>query len=166
MTEPIERIPPEAGWRIATKGLTGALTATDKALKEAIGQEKYNEFNGQLWYRAGKAVKELIDAFEIPVGDAREIEEALELVVRASMGPEFEFEVVEATRERCVVRTLKCAWYERYKEQGIDWDFCSVGHERWGNGAVESVNPDFTFRLPNTMPRGEPYCEIIIERKR
>jgi hypothetical protein len=38
--------------------LTGAYTAISKALKQAVGQKKFKEFNGSLWYEAGKGAKE------------------------------------------------------------------------------------------------------------
>ena len=166
MTDPLEKIPPEARWQIAAKGLTGAWTACANALKQVTGEAKYNELNGGFWYQAGKGLKEFVDAFGLPVGDARQIEEAIELAVRASMGPEWEFEVVEATSNRCVTRWLKCPWYERCKEQGITLDLCSDGHPKWGNGVLESLNPDFAHSMPKAMPRGDSYCEVIIERKK
>ncbi|MGA2938959.1 MAG: L-2-amino-thiazoline-4-carboxylic acid hydrolase [Syntrophobacteraceae bacterium] len=166
MSELIEKISAEARWQIATKGLTGAWMACANALKQAVGEAKYNEFNGEFWSQAGKGVKEFVDAFGLPVGDAREIEEAIELAVRAVMGPEWEFEVVEATRDRCAARVSKCPYHERWKEQGLGWDFCKIGHRRWGDGVVESLNPDFAHSLPKTMPGGDPYCEFIVERKK
>ena len=39
MAEMIDRIPLEARWELATKGLTGAYTAISKVLKDAVGQE-------------------------------------------------------------------------------------------------------------------------------
>lgn len=166
MTDPIEKLPAEAKWQIATKGLTGAYTACANALQQAVGEAKFNEFNAEVWYQAGKAVKEIVDTFGLPVDDARQIEEALELSVRASMGPEAEFEVVEAGQGRCVGRLSKCPWHERMKELGIGWDMCRAGHQSWGAGAVESVNPDFTHSLTKCMPGGDPYCEFVVERKK
>ena len=82
------------------------------------------------------------------------------------MGPEFVFEVVEATNDRCVGRTTQCPWHRRWKEQGVDFDTCGVGHQRWGDGAVESLNPNFTFRLTKNMVRGDSHCEWVVERKK
>jgi hypothetical protein len=31
------------------------------------------------------------------------------------MGPEFVFEVVEATKDRCVGKTTQCPWHKRWK---------------------------------------------------
>lgn len=60
MPDKIESIPEEARWEIATKGLTGAYIAISNALKQAVGQKKSEEFNGALWYGAGKGAKEFV----------------------------------------------------------------------------------------------------------
>ena len=82
------------------------------------------------------------------------------------MGPEFKFEVVEATEDKSVRRMTQCAWHERWKELGLKEDFCTSGHQAWGEGAVESLNPDFKFTLTKNMVRGDPHCEWIVERKK
>ena len=87
-------------------------------------------------------------------------------MAKASMGPEFEFDVVEATADRCVARTTQCPWQKRWQEQNQGFDSCSVGHQRWGDGAVQSLNPDFTFRLTKNMVRGDAQCEWVVERKK
>ena len=46
-------------------------------------------------------------------------------------------------------------------------DTCGAGHQSWGDGAVESLNPNFTFKLTkNITLHGDPYCEWVIERKK
>jgi hypothetical protein len=82
------------------------------------------------------------------------------------MGPEFQFEVVEAGKDRCVGKTTQCPWHKRWKEQGIDFDSCGVGHQRWGDGAVESLNSQFSFKLTKNMLRGDSHCEWVVERKK
>lgn len=162
----IDRVPAEARWQIATQGLTGAYTAVANALKEAIGEEKYNEFNGAVWFQAGKAAKEFADTFGLKVDTPKDVAELLALLAETSMGPEADFEVVEATETRCVGRFTKCPWHERWKELGLGWDYCASGHRKWGDGAVESVKPDLSHRVTKSMLHGEPFCEIVVERKK
>ena len=57
MANTIESVPEATRWEIATKGLTGAYTAISKALQQAVGQKGFEEFNGALWYEAGKGAK-------------------------------------------------------------------------------------------------------------
>lgn len=166
MAEPFEKIPAELRWQMATKGLTGAYVAVSEALRQSLGEEKYDQFDGELWHQAGKGIKEFVDALQLPVGDARQLGEAMQLAAQTLTGPESRFEVIEATTDRSVVRVSKCAWYERFKEQGVDHDCGAVGHKRWNDGAVESLNPDFVCSIPKAMPRGDKYCEIVLERKK
>jgi len=165
MADKIEKIPDETRWEIATKGLTGAYIAISKALKEAVEQDKFEEFNGSLWYEAGKGAREFADTFGLPIETAEDVEMVTHLLAKASMGPEFVFEVVEATKDRCVGKTTECPWHKRWKEQGIDFNTCGVGHQRWGDGAVESLNPNFSFKLTKNMLLGDAHCEWVVERK-
>jgi hypothetical protein len=166
MAEAIEKVPAETRWEIATKGLTGACTAMMNALKGTLSQEKFDEFQVGLWFQAGKGAKELADTLGLTIENPRDIDEALALLAVTGMGPEFEFKTVEATDDRCVGKTTKCAWHERLKELGFKEDLCSSGHQGWGDGAVESLNPNFTFILNKSMQRGDSYCEWVIERKK
>ena len=166
MADKIDTIPEKTRWEIATNGLTGAYTAISNALKQAVGQKGFEEFNGSLWYEAGKGAKEFAANLGLATETAGDVEEAMHLLAKASMGPEFEFEVVESTADRCVGKTTQCPWHKRWTEQGVDFDTCGVGHQRWGDGAAESVNPDFTFKLTKNMVRGDSHCEWVVERKK
>jgi hypothetical protein len=155
MAAPIDKIPVEARWQIATKGLTGAYTACAGALKDAVGEEKYHEFNGGLWYMAGKGAKEFADAFGLKAETAKDIGEIMGLLGITAMGPESGSEVVDPTEQQCTIRYTACPWHERWKELGLDFDYCNVGHQRWGDGICESLNPNFTFRLTKSMICGD-----------
>lgn len=166
MPEKIETIPESTRWEMATKGLTGAYIAISNALKQAVGQKKFDEFNGPLWHEAGRGARQFAESFELPTETAGDIEMATHLLAKASMGPEFVFEIVETTKDRCVGKTSQCPWHKRWKEQGLQMDTCGAGHQSWGDGAVESLNPNFTFKLTKNMLHGDPYCEWVIERKK
>jgi hypothetical protein len=166
MAEAIEKLPAETRWEIATKGLTGACTAMINALKGALSPDKFEEFQVGLWSQAGKGAKELANTLRLTIENPRDIDAVLALLAVTSMGPEFEFKTVEATEDRCVGRTTKCAWHERWKEFGFKQDLCSSGHQGWGDGAVGSLNANFTFSLTKNMSRGDQFCEWIIERNK
>ncbi len=162
----IDKIPEKTRWEIATKGLTGAYIAISKALQQAVGQKKFEEFNGPLWYEAGKGAKEFAATLGLPTESPEDVEAVTHLMAQASMGPEFVFEVVETSKDRCVGRTTQCPWHKRWKEQGVAFDTCGVGHQKWGEGAVESLNPNLTFKLTKNMLHGDPHCEWVVERKK
>ncbi len=166
MAVPIENIPAEMRWQEATKGLTGACTALMNALKESVGEEKFSQFQVALWSEAGKGAKELADNLGLTVENPKDVEEVTQLLAVIGMGPEFEFEIVEATEDKSVGRATKCCWYERIKELGLKEDLCTSGHQGWGDGATESLNPNFAFNLTKNMARGDSYCEWVIKRKK
>ena len=166
MTEKIAKVPEQTRWEIATKGLTSAYIAISNALTQAVGQEKFDAFNGPLWYEAGKGAKEFADSLGLAHETAEDVEAVTHLLAKTSMGPEFVFQVAEVTEDRCVGRTTQCPWHKRWKEQGVDIDTCSAGHQSWGDGAVESLNPAFTFKLTKNMVRGDSHCEWVVERKK
>jgi hypothetical protein len=166
MPDKIEMIPDKARWEIATKGLTAAYTAISNALYQAVGQAKFDEFNGPLWHEAAKGARQFADGLGLATEGAKDVEQVVNLMAKASMGPEFEFEVVEATKDRCVGTTTQCPWHKRWKEQGLSMDACSAGHQNWGAGVAESLNPNFTFTLTKNMVRGDSHCEWVVERKK
>jgi len=45
-------------------------------------------------------------------------------------------------------------------------DTCGVGHQAWGDGATESLNPNFTFKLTKNILHGDSHCEWVVERKK
>jgi hypothetical protein len=151
---------------MATKGLTGAYIAISNALKQAVGQQKFDEFNGPLWREAARSAKDFAAGLGLPTRTAGDVEGVIHLLAQASMGPEFKFEIVESTPDRCVGTTTQCPWHKRWKEQGLDMDTCGAGHQAWGDGATESLNPNFTFRLTKNMLHGDSHCEWVVERKK
>ena len=166
MAKTIEAIPEKTRWEIATKGLTGAYIAISNALTQAAGQNGFEQFNGPLWREAGKGAKEFAATVGLATETAGDVEAAIHLLAQASMGPEFKFNVVESTKDRCVGTTTECPWHKRWKEQGLNFDPCGVGHQSWGDGATESLNLNFTFKLTKVMPRGDSHCEWVVERKK
>ena len=90
----------------------------------------------------------------------------MHLFANAAMGPELQFQIVEATKDKCVGRTTECPWHKRWKEQGLEMDTCGAGHQAWGDGAAEAMNPNFTFTLTKNMLHGDSHCEWVVERKK
>ena len=84
MPDKIETIPEKTRWEIATKGLTGAYIAISNALKQAVGQKKFEEFNGSLWYEAGKGAKGFADSLGLPTQTAGDVESAMHLLAKGA----------------------------------------------------------------------------------
>lgn len=166
MADTIDKIPNDARWAIATKGLTGAYTAISNALRQAVGQEGFEKFNGPLWREAAHGAKDFAAQFGLPTQNAADIEAVMHLMATAAMGPEFKFNVVESSADRCVGTTTECPWHKRWKEQGLTMDACGAGHQAWGDGVAEALNPNYTFKLTKNMLKGDSHCEWVVEKKK
>jgi hypothetical protein len=55
-------------------------------LKAAVGQKKFEEFNGPLWYEAGKGAKEFAHALGLPTESPGDVEGITHLLAKTSMG--------------------------------------------------------------------------------
>jgi len=169
MAEILEKIPCETKWKITAQTLTGAFTALGPILIPIVGKEKWQEITDNIFGGGGKmAFPQIKEAFNIPVEDAIGAYKLYQTVAQLQMGPESEFEYVEETPERVVVRYTKCPWWERAKELGVKPEFriCPDGHQAWGDEGLKAINPKFTHKVTKAMPKGDPYCEVIIEFKK
>jgi hypothetical protein len=133
-----------------------------------IGAEKYKEINTNVYGEGGKIMFPMVKgAFNILVENAIGAADLIDVVTNVSMSTEFESERVEESPERTVVRTTKCPWMELYKEYNVDNKFipCYEGHQAWGERGLKAVNPRLTHKMTKGMPKGDPYCEYVIEFK-
>jgi hypothetical protein len=159
--EGLGEIAPETRWIIATQGLTGMNIGTQKALFDAVGQEKYNEIIKQLFTQGGAASKQIADDLGLVAVDAESTAQAVLMVATVSMGPELKFESVKSTPQETIIRGMGCPFWNRLKESAITDDLLSVGSEAWTSSLTKSLNPNVTLTVTGAMCRGDAHCEWI-----
>lgn len=72
-----------------------------------------------------------------------------------------DFDEINRTHEMIVrVGGTKCPWQSSPKEG------CMSGHEMVLNGVCEIVNPEYQCRFTQMIPKGDPICSYVIERKK
>jgi hypothetical protein len=105
--------------------------------------------------------------FNIPVEDASGATTLYIVATILLAGPEWEFEIIKATKERAVVKETNCVWWERYKEFEINPEraVCTSPHQGWAEEGLKTINPKIDFKLTKAMPWGDSYCEALIEFK-
>ena len=154
----VEKVPAEMRWTIATRALTGMITAMDAATQAALGPEKHKEMVTQLWGAAGPGVKQLVDALGLPADDAKAAANAVTTATVVMLGPEVQVEVIEATPTKVLGRVTGCPWPLRTKEMGAALD-CVPPCGAYFEAAYKAVNPKLVFRPGDKcMMRGDPYC--------
>jgi len=180
MANLLERIPTEKCWEITAKILTRHLVVMTKKTSVPIlgkgegiielvdGWKKWREITGKTWRAVGTMMyPEIKETFNVPVTDAIDAAKLYILARTLMAGPEMEAELVEAKTERAVVRWNKCTWWERYKEHEVDpgLTVCDAGHQAFTEEGLMVINPKLAYKLTKALPRGDPYCEGVIEFK-
>lgn len=178
--ELLEKIPAEKRWEITVKVLsklfalriilTRPLLGTGEGIISTIlGWEKHEEIQEKTFGEHGRHfIPWVKETFNIPVEDA--IGAAKLVIVAGALmrGPEIKDEIIEATRERAVLRRTQCVWIERYKEYEVDTELltCPPAHQAFSEEGLKAINPKITHTLTKAIPWGDPYCEWIIEFKK
>jgi len=158
--EKLAKVPLEAQLDIATKNLSGAMNAYGLALKSALGEEKYTEFEHGLFTEAGKGAKQVVDAFGLSVDTVKDFAETISCIGTICFGPGYQSRVVETGESRCVGRTKMCPIRDRMVEVGITDDgSCAGKHKKYVEGVLEALNLDLKFDVTNEMAKGGSYCE-------
>ena len=86
------------------------------------------------------------------------------LLVEALSTFGIEYEVIELSDKRYVVRLYDCPHARNFKDVGAPSGICDV-FLAWDEGLVKAINPRFEFRLTKYTLRGDPYCEYVLEEK-
>ena len=162
----VDQIPFETKWAMATKGLTGALSAHLSAIHDSVGKQKYTEIVRQIWTQIGRGCAEEIRSLGMTGENAKSVGEAGVTMCMCAMGPEYKIEVVEASEDRTVMKIIECPWKNRMSELGISDDLLSDCDATFWDQFVESLNPNVTMRHGKQMHLGDPYCEWIFEKRK
>jgi len=176
----LEKIPTEKRWALTAKFLTDflvmrgeAIIAPDLGRSEGFisplwSEEKWIEIDVKIFADGAKKMFPMVkETFNIPVKDAIGAANLVIVWVVLVFGPEFEWEYIEKTPRRVVVRWTKCALWEKYKEHDVNPAFipCDAGHQAICEEGFKAINPKIIHKLTKSRLRGDPYCEDVYEFK-
>jgi len=162
----VDQIPAETRWAIATKGLTGALTAQLQALYGLAGKEKYPEIMRQIWSQIGQASAELVKSLGLTGNSAQSAAEAGAAICICAMGPEYAIEEIVASADKTCMKITKCPFWNRMQEFGLSADLLSACDLAFWDSFIKTLNPEVTMKHGRQMHLGDPYCEWIFEAKK
>jgi len=178
--ELLAKIPDEKRWELTAKSLwrfivlrgdkiiAPELGKEEGVIAPVLGEEKWKEINDKIYDDAGKLMfQSFKEAFNIPVEDAIGAAKLVIVTGALQTGPENEAVIIEATREKAVIRTTYCPIWERYEEFKVNPELraCDPACEKFFDGGLKAVNPKLTFKHTKIMPWGYPYCEWLIKFK-
>jgi len=179
--ELLGKIPIESCWSITAQTLLRILVVRGErsiapelgkgqgVIAPIMGAEKWQEIADKVCVsEGGRALVPMIkEMFIIPVDDAIGTAKLAIIAAILQSGPEWAYELVEATRKRVVIRYTTCPWWNRFKENEINPELtsCYPVHLTFMEEGFKLVNPKLTYKLTKAMPWGDPYCEGVIEFK-
>lgn len=108
----------------------------------------------------------MTDALGMKEDDVKGVAEAFAIVSSIALGPELKTEIVEASKERTVMKETGCSFLNRVKEFGITDDTLSAGDAAYCEALTKSLSPNVKIIHEKRMHKGDPYCEWIFEIKK
>ncbi|WP_287582843.1 hypothetical protein [Candidatus Borrarchaeum sp.] len=177
----LEMMPAEKCWAITAKTLwrftilrgdkiiAAILGRGEGIIAPVMGAEKWKEINDKIYSDGGKQMfPHVKETFNIPVEDAVGAAKLVIVAVTLLAGPECKFKIIEATQERASIRVTKCPTvWEIYEELEVDPEHraCDPACQTFREDGLKAISPNISYKLAKTIPRGDFYCEDIIEFK-
>jgi hypothetical protein len=161
----LDSIPDRMKWQIASKLASTLPVFYDIAFRREIG-ERYDEIERDVWIEIGRRARDLAVSYQLPVGNAEQIADALHVVATVFFGPEFRGEKLVVNRERTTIIKTRCPFLLRELEIGQPTDIFFLKCMAFEISAVESMNPEYTLRFVRSMCMGDKTCELKIIMKK
>jgi len=78
-----------------------------------------------------------------------------------------DYEIIERSENRAVIRILKCQWYENLKNAGREKLLpCVDLDKKLYPPMIEKINPKVSFKQVSGIPEGDESCDFILELKK
>ena len=82
-------------------------------------------------------------------------------------GPEFKAETTEEGDDRTGGKVTQCPVLNRAMEMGLDPKIVALTEcQTYHKSSIENLNPAFIHQFNKRMCSGDPYCEMVIERRK
>ncbi len=149
----IEEVPIEKRYKSVTAGLVRRIKILYDAIYEKYGQDGLSlirevgrKYGLEIAERAKKRVK------------SHDLESVALYVIRIFNTLRGNGKVVEFSDQRVVIRVWECPY---------PWEIPEVceAHTQMEKTLVETLGKNLCYRISNSIPNGDPYCDHIIEVK-
>ncbi|MFC1679069.1 hypothetical protein ACFL2T_02535 [Elusimicrobiota bacterium] len=150
----IEEVPVEKRYRSVTAGLVRRIKLLYDAIHRRYGNDGLDlirEVGRDYGLEIARRAKKRFGS-----GDIRSVGLYVIRIFNTIRG---EGEVVEFSDKRVVIRVRKCPY---------PWETPEVceAHTQMEKSLVEALGENLTYRIESSIPKGDPYCDHIIEPRR
>jgi hypothetical protein len=152
----IPQIPPQMahGQALATMGMRDAMIL--ETLVGKFGSEEAQKMIYPRLREMGKQVGAMAPQLGITGKDATAIGAFIHLFEQQILN--IEGEPTEVSANRVVKENTKCPF------QNLPVDFC-LAFQGMVDGLIDAINPEYKWSLTKLIPRGDPVCQWIVEKK-
>lgn len=159
----VKDIPEGTRWLMATHVLTRLVVALGRAPAE--GRELPPETEA-IFSEMGDEIRLIADRYGMPREHAADLVQTLGAVSVILFGPAFETRFIEGFPEEGVIRLTECAMFRDEPGRRVSPEGVHAVCTAYVRHAVEALNPDYEVTTTRARCGGDPFCEMVIERKK
>jgi len=152
----VPQLPPEMAHEqvITAMGTRDAMIL--QTIVDQLGSEKAQKMIYPRLKEMGKQMAAMAPTMGITGKDATAIASFLHVFEKQMM--KIEGEPTEVSPNRVVKKITKCPL------QNLPVDYC-LSYQGITDGIVEGINPEYKWTLAKFIPKGDPFCQWIVQKK-
>jgi hypothetical protein len=152
----VPQIPPEMAHEqiITAMGTMEAMIL--QTIVEKFGSEEAQKMIYPRLKEMGKQMAGMAPQMGITGKDATTIASLIHLFEKQMM--KIEGEPTEVSPNKVVKEITKCPW------QNLPLDYC-LAFQGIVDGMIEGINPEYKWTLTKIIPKGDPVCQWIVQKK-
>ncbi len=159
----VKDIPEGTRWLMATHVLTRLVVALGQAPAEDKETPPHLE---RLFSEMGDEIRLIADRYSMPREHAADLVQTLGAVSVILFGPAFETRFIEGFPEEAVIRLTECAMFRDEPGSKISPSRVNAVCTAYVKHAIEALNPDYAITTTRGRCGGDPFCEMVITRKK
>jgi hypothetical protein len=150
------RLPPEVAHQQAVALLSRAAAMLMQAMIDRFGSEETYRIIYPYFKQMGKEMASLAPQIGITGNDALALSAITHVLEEQVLG--VEGKPIDASPDRVVKRVTACPL------QNLPMDVCN-SFQPICDGIAEVINPQYKWYITQAIPKGDPICEFIWEKK-
>jgi hypothetical protein len=146
---------------------TNVLTRLVVALGiEPVSGAKVPSFRNSMFSAMAREIRAIADRYGMPRENAADLVQTLGAISVILFGPEFETRYIEGFPDEAVIRLTGCAMFREERTRDVTNHQVSSICQAYVGHAIEGLNPGFTISVIKARCRGDPFCEMVIEKRK
>ncbi len=137
----------------------------------ALGQDQRNDldvpsFQRRMCSEIAEEIHTLADRYQMPRDNSADLVQTLGAISVILFGPEFETRYIEGFPEEAVIRLTECAMFREEGTQAASSPAVNRVCRTYVKHAIKALNPEFSITVTRARCSGDPFCEMIIARRK